>query len=91
MSRIAKHVVFKGRVQGVGFRYTAHRSACRFELTGFVRNLGDGSVEMFMQGDPPDIDECLADIRDSFEGYIKETQINEAPEDPCYTSFVITY
>ena len=91
MSRIAKHVVFKGRVQGVGFRYTAHRSACRFELTGFVRNLGDGSVEMFVQGNPADIDECLADIRDSFEGYIKDTQINEVPEDPRYTSFVITY
>ncbi len=91
MNRIAKHVVFKGRVQGVGFRYTAHRSACRFELTGFVRNLGDGSVEMLMQGNRDDVDECLADIQDSFEGYIKETQINEVPEDPRYKSFVITY
>jgi acylphosphatase len=88
---MAKHVVFKGRVQGVGFRYTAHRSACRLEVTGFVRNLGDGSVEMFVQGNPGDIDECLADIQDSFKGYIKETQINEAPEDPRYHSFVITY
>jgi acylphosphatase len=91
VSRIAKHVVFKGRVQGVGFRYTAHRSACRFELTGFVRNLGDGSVEMLVQGNPEDIDECLADIRDSFEGNIKDTQSNEVPADPRYTSFVITY
>jgi acylphosphatase len=88
---MAKHVVFKGRVQGVGFRYSAHRSACRFEVTGFVRNLGDGSVEMFVQGNPVDIDECLADIQDSFKGYIKETQINEASADPRYTSFVITY
>jgi acylphosphatase len=88
---MAKHVVFKGRVQGVGFRYTAHRSACRFELTGFVRNLGDGSVEMFVQGNSEDLDECLADIGDSFKGYIKDTQVNEAPDDPRYASFVITY
>ena len=60
-------------------------------MTGFVRNLGDGSVEMFVQGNPTDIDECLADIQDSFEGYIKDTQINEAPADPRYTGFVITY
>ena len=91
MSRIAKHVIFKGRVQGVGFRYTAHRSACRFGLTGFVRNLGDGSVEMLIQGAAEDLDECLADIRDSFEGYIRETQINEVPEDTRYKGFMITY
>ena len=88
---MAKHIIFKGRVQGVGFRYTAHRSARRFEVTGFIRNLGDGSVEMFVQGNPEDIDECLADIQDSFEGCIKDTQINEVPADPRYTSFVITY
>jgi len=60
-------------------------------LTGFVRNLGDGSVEMLIQGAAEDLDECLADIRDSFEGYIRETQINEVPEDTRYKGFMITY
>ncbi len=91
MSVTAKHVIFKGRVQGVGFRYTAYHSACRYELTGFVRNLSDGSVEMFAQGDPDDLANCLDDIRDHFKGYIKETVANDSPDDPRYTSFVITY
>ena len=50
MDRIAKHIIFKGQVQGVGFRYTTHRVAGRYDVTGFVRNLPDGTVEMLVQG-----------------------------------------
>jgi acylphosphatase len=39
MEQIAKHVIFKGRVQGVGFRYTTHRAANRYDLTGYVRDI----------------------------------------------------
>lgn len=39
-----------GRVQGVGFRYSAQRQAASLGLTGYVRNLRDGSVEMFCEG-----------------------------------------
>ncbi|MHC4288506.1 MAG: acylphosphatase, partial [Planctomycetota bacterium] len=45
MNKIAKQIIFKGRVQGVGFRYTTQRAASRYELTGYVRNLPDGTVE----------------------------------------------
>ena len=88
---MAKHIIFKGHVQGVGFRYTSLRAASRNQLTGWVRNLPDGSVEMLAQGQSQDIDDCINDITESFGRYVRETQINEIPYNPRYTSFNITY
>lgn len=88
---IAKHIIFKGHVQGVGFRYTSYRAANKSQLTGWVRNLPDGSVEMLAQGQAQDIDDCINDIQESFGGYIHETQVNEQPYNPRHTSFNITY
>ena len=48
--KIRRHMIFDGRVQGVGFRYRAYDAACSFGLTGWVRNLADGTVEMEVQG-----------------------------------------
>ena len=47
---IREHFIFKGEVQGVGFRYRAKNTARGLGLTGWVRNLYDGSVEMELQG-----------------------------------------
>jgi acylphosphatase len=91
MSQIAKHIIFAGRVQGVGFRFTAFNAANRQRLTGFVRNLPDGTVEMFAQGLPDAIDDCVQDIKESFSGYIRETKIEEIPSDPRCKDFKITF
>jgi len=88
---VAKHVIFAGHVQGVGFRFTAHRMAARHQLTGFVRNLGDGSVEMVAQGSAGDIDDCIEDIKESFPGYVREVIVNDIPSDPKRTDFKITF
>ena len=88
---VAQHIIFTGHVQGVGFRFTAHRMASRHHLTGFVRNLGDGSVEMLAQGSAEDIEECLRDIKEALAGYVGETVIDEVPPDPRYTDFKITF
>lgn len=50
---IRKHIYFSGRVQGVGFRYQAAYYARSLGLTGWVRNLSDGRVEMEIQGREP--------------------------------------
>jgi len=91
MEQTAKHILFSGQVQGVGFRYTAHRIARRYNVTGFVRNLPDGDVEMLAQGPEQDIDNCLADIRDYFGGYLRDTRIEPAPRNDRYTDFRITF
>ncbi len=88
---VAKHIIFSGQVQGVGFRYASQRHASGHNLSGWVRNLSDGSVEMFAQGDAGDIDDCVKDIQESFAGYIRNTEINDAPPDPRFTRFKITY
>ncbi len=88
---IAKSIIFTGRVQGVGFRFTARRAASRRQLTGYVRNMPNGSVEMLAQGRPEDIDDCIQDIKEYFSGYLKETRIEEIPSDPRYTDFKITF
>ncbi len=88
---VAKHVIFTGQVQGVGFRFTAHRMAGRHQLTGFVRNLSDGSVEMLAQGSADDIEQCISDIRESFPGHVQEVAVNDVPIDPKRTDFRITF
>jgi acylphosphatase len=87
----ARHVIFIGRVQGVGFRFTAHRMAHRHQLTGFVRNMPDGTVEMLAQGSAQDIDDCIRDIKDYFGNYLRKTEIQEIPPDFRHTDFKITF
>jgi acylphosphatase len=57
--------LYSGRVQGVGFRYTAKTVATGFEVTGIVRNLPDGRVELMVEGSKEELEAFLAAIRDS--------------------------
>ena len=56
---IRKHIIFYGSVQGVGFRYYSVNKARQLGLTGWVRNLYDGTVEMEVQGEEQAIDELI--------------------------------
>lgn len=58
-------VFYEGRVQGVGFRYTARRVAAGFDIAGYVRNLPDGRVELVASGEPGEVDDFLAALRAS--------------------------
>ncbi len=91
MEQTAKHILFSGQVQGVGFRYTASRIARQYNLTGFVRNLPDGDVEMLAQGSEQDIDNCIADIQDYFAGYIRDTEIEPVPHNSRHTDFRVAF
>ncbi|MBA4700681.1 MAG: acylphosphatase [Ruminococcus sp.] len=62
MAEVRKHIVFHGRVQGVGFRYTARYLAQSLKLTGWVKNEWDGTVSMEVQGREPMIDKLLAGL-----------------------------
>jgi len=86
----AKHIIFVGRVQGVGFRFTAFDIANRYNLTGWVRNLLDGTVEMVAQGLSDDIADCIRGIEASFAGYISQTKVEEITFDPKHEDFKIT-
>ena len=91
MNQIARHVIFKGRVQGVGFRYTTQRAASRYDLTGFVRNLPDGTVEALLQGTESNIQACIDEIKEYFSGYVRDIKSTDRPVNPQYYDFRITY
>ena len=59
------HVFYAGRVQGVGFRFTAERLALELGLVGWVKNLPDGRVELVCEGFHRDIETLLKRIQDS--------------------------
>ena len=88
---VARHIIFSGSVQGVGFRFTAHRIAGQHQLTGYVRNLTDGTVEMLAQGPAEDIDDCIRDIQESLPGHVRGMEVQEVPPNPKHTDFKITF
>lgn len=55
-------VHYSGRVQGVGFRYTARQIAHGYEVVGYVKNLPDGRVEMTVEGDEAELKRFLTAI-----------------------------
>lgn len=63
MNRIRVQLVVRGQVQGVGFRYFTKRTAQALELTGWVRNCADGSVEAVLEGPEESISAALDDMR----------------------------
>jgi len=65
MSRHRLHIYYSGRVQGVGFRYTVKTVATGFHVTGVVRNLPDGRVELVAEGERGELEEFLKAIEDS--------------------------
>ena len=69
-------VYYSGHVQGVGFRYTVKTVATGFEVTGTVRNLPDGRVELVAEGDRADLQAFQAAIRDAgLAGLIRDEQV----------------
>jgi len=68
-------VHFSGHVQGVGFRYTVQRLALGFDVTGSVKNLSDGRVEMLIEGERGELEAFQAAIPNAgLRRFIRDTQ-----------------
>jgi len=79
-----------GRVQGVGFRYFVMRHAQAGNLCGYVRNLNDGRVEFFLQGDTGSVSRVLEQIRVGPDySQVSELQLSDTDEFPGLNEFVI--
>ena len=75
MSRSRLHNFYSGRVQGVGFRYTVKTLASGFEVTGIVRNVSDGRVELVAEGARDELEAFRRAIRESEVGrFIRNEQ-----------------
>lgn len=67
-------ILFSGRVQGVWFRATTKRLAGSLPLSGYVRNLPDGRVELIVQGTDSDIESLLQKIRAEYPDNIEDIE-----------------
>lgn len=88
---ICKRVCYSGRVQGVGFRYSTCRIAERFAVSGYVKNLPDGTVEMLVEGEPTRVDAFMAALAEEMKGYIRNVQESQQSSGAGYQGFRVVY
>ena len=86
----ARHYRIRGRVQGVGYRFFAREAAGRWDVRGYVRNLGNGDVEIHAEAE----ESLLADFRQELErgprgARVTEVIEEELPVTEAYLSFQI--
>ena len=84
-------VHYAGTVQGVGFRYTTKQVAGRFDVTGYVRNLPDGRVEVVVEGLRAELERFLAAVQKAMAGCIADRQVAESPGSGQYRTFSIAF
>ncbi len=80
-----------GRVQGIGFRYTARSLAAGFDVTGFVRNLPDGRVHLVVEGAAAEVDKFLDAVKAEIGYYVKEIEETERPASGRFQGFEIRH
>lgn len=84
-------IIFKGRVQGVGFRFHSLRIATDLNLTGSVKNLYDGSVEVYVQGHTENIDAFVRELDNQRFVRIESKDISKLELKENEDSFEILY
>ena len=82
---------FTGRVQGVGFRFTAEAVASRYRVAGFVRNLPDGRVELVAEGSPAELDLLQSAVEQAMQSCIKEVSASDSTATGEFASFSIAF
>ncbi len=86
----ARRVLYSGRVQGVGFRYTAHQIAQRYAVTGYVKNLHDGRVELHVEGTAAEIQRLLDEIAAAMAANIGDADVSATPVTGKFDVFAVS-
>ena len=84
MDKIRKHFIFHGEVQGVGFRWNAMHIARKYGVSGWARNLWDGTVEMEAEGTALDIAALVDELKDARWTYIESMDEKSIPLEGGY-------
>jgi len=86
------HAIVNGYVQGIGFRATARQFAVNLGLTGTARNMPDGTVEMYAQGNKETLEKFIKKLQDHFGiGYITSIQIKHSNPSRKFQGFTIVH
>lgn len=86
-----REVHYSGRVQGVGFRYTARRIATGYRVTGYVRNLHDGGVQLVVEGAREELDRFLAALGAEMQRNIDGAESRVTPAKGEFDGFDVRY
>jgi acylphosphatase len=86
-----REIFYSGHVQGVGFRYSVCHLAQQYEISGFVRNLPDGRVQVVIEGVPKEIRGLSTDIAQKMEHYIRSTKVSDLEATGEFEGFGIRF
>jgi acylphosphatase len=86
-----REIHFSGRVQGVGFRYTTRSLAAGCRITGFVRNLPDGRVQLVMEGTADEMNRFLVELHKEMGQYIFDQTEIVRPASHKFQGFEIRF
>jgi acylphosphatase len=82
-------VFFTGRVQGVGFRYTTLQVAREYDVSGFVKNLADGRVQLEVEGRAEEVNAFIVALEQRMHGYVRKTERSADKRAPQFIGFTI--
>ena len=85
------HAYYEGRVQGVGFRFTVMGASRPYDVSGFVRNLRDGRVEVVAEGEEKEIRAFLEDVSTVMKGYIRNEDVSWQEHVGEFQEFSVEY
>jgi len=88
---VCERILFRGRVQGVGFRQHTRNIARGFPLVGYVRNLGDGSVEVLARGPASAIHGLVVKLQSDFHDNVTGVEREPAALNEEFTAFEIRF
>ncbi|NLX58154.1 MAG: acylphosphatase [Phycisphaerae bacterium] len=88
---IRRETLFRGTVQGVGFRWSVLRVASEHAVTGYVRNCADGSVEMVAEGDAAEVEAFCRAVGQRMSDYIRDVRAADAPATGEFRGFEVRH
>lgn len=90
-TRQRRTVHYNGRVQGVGFRFTAERVAGQYAVDGFVKNLPDGRVLIVVEGELKELDRFLAKVQQEMAGSIRTIAVEPGEPKGEFSGFEVRH
>ena len=84
-------IIYSGRVQGVGFRYVTHNISRRHNVSGHVKNLPDGTVEVIVAGPASEVSNFTAEVAEAMQGYIAESYSEPYVSRETFHGFHVRY
>nr|WP_219914549.1 acylphosphatase [Thalassobacillus sp. CUG 92003] len=87
------HLIVQGRVQGVGFRATAQQIAGKYNITGWVRNQSDGSVEIEAEGSDKNLESFIQAMKKGPSTFAKveNVKVEKSEQEQGFQSFEVKY